>query len=232
MSSNVIDTLSISEKNVKLYELLSFCYYVIVLIALLFSARLVELTVPFTNYKITISASTWIIPLTFFFQDIVCEVFGYAKAVRLVNTSTVMLLVLLLYGKIVSYMPSPEINNISNEYTTLFNVLPRHFFALFLAINISSQVNITLLMYLKVWRWFGPLTYRIIGSSFVGIIVYQLVGTSMAWWGKLSFIESIIPYIIFSILYKIAVEIMLTPICVMLINLIKFSPQESIKVGG
>lgn len=91
-------------------------------------------------------------------------------------------------------MPVEDLyNNISHEYTTLFNVLPRHFIALQVAIIVSNQINDTLLMYLKVWRWFRPLTYRVIGSSIVGLIVYQLVGTSIAWWGNLAFISQIIP---------------------------------------
>lgn len=226
MSKNAIDTLSVSEKSMKVYEFLSFSYYMVALIALLFSARLVKVHVPFSDYTIIVSASTWIIPLTFFFQDIICEAFGYAKAIRVLNTTSIMLIFVLIYGKLVSFMPSPDIQNITNEYTVLFNTLPRHFIALFIALTIGSQFNITLLSYLKVWRWFSPITYRIIGSSLVGIIVYQLVGTSIAWWGKLS-LSDLLPFMIFSILYKIIFEILLTPVCVIIINAIKLVDDKS-----
>ena len=49
-------------------------------------------------------------------------------------------------------------------------------------------------------------------STALGEAALQLIGTTTAWIGNLNFISEILPFVIFSYLYKIAFESIMTPV--------------------
>ena len=176
------------------------------------SARLFPFHIPFTNFTILLTAGTWTIPISFFIQDITTEVYGYEKSRHLVQLSVSILVIYILYLKITTLFPIPEVVNIDSSYNIVFNALPRHLFALILAIITGNLVNDYLLSKLKIRLKGKYLPFRFIVSTAIGEAILQTVGTTIAWFGNLHFTSEILPFIIFSYLYKVGFEALATPI--------------------
>jgi hypothetical protein len=65
------------------------------------------------------------------------------------------------------------------------------------------------------------LSLRFIAATAVGSAVLQLVGTSLAWVGHLDFKTGIIPFVVFSYIYKVGFEAMMTPVNMLVCNKLK-----------
>ena len=125
--------------------------------------------------------------------------------------------------KLITYLPIPAHNNIDESYNVVFNALPRHLFALLAAILIGNLVNDYIISKLKNKFRGKYLPLRFITATAIGEAVLQLVGTSVAWFGNLNFTKEILPFVVFSYLYKIAFEAVMTPVNVFVCNWLKKS---------
>lgn len=207
--------------KLRYFHILTSFYILGIITSLTVSARLVPFQIPFTNFKILLTAGTWIIPISFFIQDITTEVYGYEKSRHLVQLSLGLLFCYILYIKCTTYWPFPETENINNAYNSVFNSLPRHFLALVTALVIGNLVNDYILSKLKIRMKGKNLAIRFIIATAIGEAALQVVGTSLAWVGTLSFQKEILPFIIFSYLYKVFFEIIMTPISVIICAYLK-----------
>lgn len=212
MPNTLLKELSEKRQNLKYFHIFSAIYSATILISIIVSARLIPLKLPFTSFEILVTGGTWTIPITFFIQDITTEVYGYKKSKQLVFLAISIVCVYIGYLKLTTYFEAPAINNIVDSYNEVFNALPRHLLALLAALTIGTLVNNYLLSKLKVYLKGKYLPFRFIGSTAVGEAVLQLTGTTIAWIGSLHFSTEIIPFVIFSYLYKIAFEAFMTPV--------------------
>ena len=208
-------------QHLKYFYILSAIYVAGMMTSLTVSARLFPFHIPMTDFTILLTGGTWTIPLTFFIQDITTEVYGYSKSRQLVQISVIILIFYIAYTKFITFLPIPSIKNIDIPYNTVFNALPRHLIALLAAIFIGNLVNDYIISKLKN-RFHGRyLPFRFIAATVVGEAVLQLVGTSVAWLGHLSFQKGILPFVIFSYVYKIIFEAVMTPVNVFVCNKLK-----------
>jgi uncharacterized integral membrane protein (TIGR00697 family) len=213
--------ISYDNQNLKYFHIFSAIYVASVLTSLLVSARLFPFHIPFTNFTILLTGGTWTIPITFFIQDITTEVYGFVKSKQLVLMNIPIIIISIIYLKCTTFFPIPTVNNIDEAYNIVLDAIPRHLLALLAAILIGNLVNNFLLAHLK-RRFKGAyLPWRFIGSTAIGEAALQLVGTSVAWVGVLSFSNQILPFIIFSYGYKVAFEAAMSPINIYLCRWLK-----------
>ncbi|HLB56760.1 MAG TPA: queuosine precursor transporter [Coxiellaceae bacterium] len=219
----LLNEISSDGQNLKYFYILTAIYIAGMITSLTVAARLFPFHIPMTNFTILLTGGTWTIPLSFFIQDITTEVYGYSKSRQLVQMSVIILIFYVLYMKCITYLPTPGVSNIDASYNTVFNSLPRHLFALLAAIFIGNLVNDYIISKLK--NKFGGkyLPLRFITATAIGEAVLQLVGTSVAWFGNLSFTTQILPFVIFSYLYKVAFEAIMTPVNVYVCKKLKKS---------
>jgi uncharacterized integral membrane protein (TIGR00697 family) len=199
-------------QSLKYFYIFAMLYFAAMIMSLTVSARLMSIKIPFSHIELILTAGTWTIPLTFLVQDITTEVYGYARSRHLIQISVLLLISYIGYTKFTTYMPIPRISNIDQSYNELFNILPRHLLALIAALytgNISSDY---ILSKLKIYFKGAYLPLRFIASTSVGEIALQTVGTIIAWTGHLNFSKVIVPFILFSYLYKVIFQILLTPL--------------------
>lgn len=64
---------------------------------------------------------------------------------------------------------------------------------------------------------------RFILATAIGEGALQIVGTSVAWLGNLKFQTEILPFIVFSYLYKVSFETLMSPLNVYICNKLKHS---------
>lgn len=62
---------------------------------------------------------------------------------------------------------------------------------------------------------------RFIIATAVGEAALQIVGTCIAWLGSLQFQTEILPFMIFSYLYKVSFEVLMSPINTFVCNKLK-----------
>jgi len=208
-------------QRLKYFHILATVYVVAIITSLTVSARLIPFHIPFTDFTILLTAGTWTIPLSFFIQDITTEVYGYAKSRHLVQLAIAILFFYIMYIKLTTYFPIPDVENIDSSYNTVFNALPRHLIALITALLIGNLVNDYLLSKLKIRMHGQYLAIRFILATAVGEAALQVVGTSVAWLGSLKFQTEILPFIAFSYLYKVCFETLMSPANIYICNKLK-----------
>lgn len=208
-------------QHLKYFHILAAIYITGLIATLTVSARLFPLHVPMTNFTLLSTGGAWIIPLSFFIQDITTEVYGYSKSRQLVQMSALILIFYVIGMKFITYLPAPDVKNIDASYNVVFDALPRHLFALLLGIFISNLVNDCIISKLKNKFSGGYLPLRFIIATAIGSAVLQLIGTSIAWVGNLDFKTGVIPFVIFSYVYKVGFEAMMTPVNMFICNKLK-----------
>ena len=212
-----------SGEHLKYFHILTAIYIAGMITSLTVSARLFPFHIPLTNFTILLTGGTWTIPLSFFIQDITTEVYGYPKSRELVQLSAVILVLYVFYMECITYLPIPGVSNIDMSYNTVFNTLPRHLFALLSAIFIGNLVNDYIISKFKIKFNGKYLPLRFIGATAVGEAVLQIIGTTFAWYGNLNFKTEILPFVIFSYLYKVTFESVMTPINIFVCKKLKRS---------
>lgn len=221
MPHELIREFTENTQKLQYFHILATIYVAGIITSLTVSARLIPFHIPMTHFTILLTAGTWTIPLSFFIQDITTEVYGYAKSRHLVQLTIAILFAYIIYMKLTTYLPTPEIRNIDRSYNVIFNALPRHLLALITALFTGNLVNDYLLSKLKIRLNGQYLAMRFIIATAIGEIVLQIVGTSVAWLGDLKFSTEILPFIIFSYLYKVGFEALLSPINIFICNKLK-----------
>lgn len=212
MNRQLLNNIMHEKQSVKHFHILSTLYMFGILTALTVSARLLPFHIPFTDYIILLSGGTWIIPFTFFIQDITTEVYGCHKSNRIVLLSIPIMLMYILYLKFTTFFPIPDVPNIVASYNNIFNALPRHLIALFSALSTGILINNLILSKLKSIFQGKYLPLRFIISTTVGEAFLQIIGTTVAWFGTLDFTAEILPFVLFSFFYKVSFEAILTPV--------------------
>jgi queuosine precursor transporter len=219
----LITELTNNNQQFKYFYILTAIYIAGMMTSLTVSARLFPFQIPFTHMTILLTGGTWTIPLSFFIQDISTEVYGYAKSAKLIKITLIILVFYIVYTKLITFLPTPGIANIDQAYNTVFNALPRHLFALLAAIAVGNLTNNYIISKLKI-RFKGKhLAFRFIFATTIGEALLQIVGTSVAWLGSLHFTSDILPFVVFSYLYKIVFEAAMTPFNIMICEKLKKS---------
>lgn len=217
----LINEITAEIQGLKYFHILSAIYIAGMITSITVSARLFPFHIPLTNFTILLTAGTWTIPVSFFIQDITTEVYGYEKSRHLVQVAALTIIFYIFYLKFTTFLPTPGIKNINDAYNIIFNALPRHLFALLIAIFSGNLINDYLLSKLKKKLKGKYLPLRFIFSTAIGEAVLQIVGTSIAWLGSLHFSKQILPFVVFSYVYKVSFEAIMMPVNIFVCNWLK-----------
>jgi len=145
-----------------------------------------------------------------------------------IDLSIVIIILYVAYLKLTTYFPVPETYNVSRVYNDVLNAIPRHLLAFLAAFSVGTLVNNYLLSKLKTHFRGKHLPLCFISSTAVGEAALQITGTTIAWAGSLQFTTEILPFMLFSYLYKIGFEIIMTPVNVVICNWLK--QQEGVEI--
>jgi uncharacterized integral membrane protein (TIGR00697 family) len=206
--SKILDTKEIT-KPLYAYPLICIMYTSMVIGLISLAGRLSFVIFPVAG-RIYIGVDFFLVPLLFFFQNVVTEVYGYERCRQLNQMSIVGLLIFFGYSYFSTLLPIPK--NISNQdaFNIVISTYTRHFVAFLFALYFGAMVNQYLISKLKI-AWEGKwLWLRSIASTFLGDFTYQLIGSLISRYGVLH-MPDIISYDLLSYVYKLAFEIMSIP---------------------
>ena len=206
-------------KEYKYLGLLTILYVTFQLVSDVSAGKIVSLGI------FTVSATVLYFPITFIIADVLTEVYGYARARRVLWH---VLLASVLAGsvyQIVVWLPAASGFDAAPAYARVLGAVPRILLGGWIAVWVGSILNDYIMAKMKVWTNGRDLWMRTIGSTIVG------EGANTALFYMIA-LYAIIPnnILVASILsgwfLKVVVEIVMTPVTYVVVNKLKKAEGE------
>ena len=189
-------------------------------------AKAASLDLPLLG-QVTFGAGVLFFPISYVFGDILTEVYGYARARRVIWTGfAAMLFASLMAFVVVSLPPAAGWNN-QAAYEIAFGSTWRIVAASLVAYCVGEFVNSFLLAKLKLLSEGKHLWMRTIGSTVFGEGVDSLLFYPLAFWNSGLIPNELIPSLMLSQwIAKTAVEVLFTPLTYKIVGFLKRAEQE------
>ena len=161
-------------------------------------------------------------PVSYVIGDVLTEVYGYARARRVIWTGTAALLFMAFMSwVVVALPPAPSWGN-QPAYEAIFGQVPRIVFASIVAFWAGEFVNAFVLARMKVWTGGRHLWSRTIGSTVAGQGIDSLIFYPLAFWGAAGWTtELVLTVMATQWVLKVAWEAILTPVTYAVVGLLK-----------
>ncbi|MDA5193304.1 queuosine precursor transporter [Govanella unica] len=172
----------------------------------------------------TFGAGVLFFPISYVFGDVLTEVYGYARARKVVWTGFVALGFASFMAWIIVGMPPAEGWDGQDAYAAVLGQTPRIVLASLIAFFVGEMVNAYVLARMKVWtagRW---LWTRTIGSTVVGQAFDSLVFYPIAFYGMWPN-DLLLAVMLSNYLIKVGWEVVLTPVTYRVVALLKRAEQ-------
>ncbi|MDP1026770.1 queuosine precursor transporter [Sphingomonas sp. KR1UV-12] len=152
-------------------------------------------------------------PLSYVIGDVLTEVYGYARARRVIWAGTAAVLFMALMSWIVVALPpAPDWGN-QAAYEAVFGQVPRIVFASVCAFWAGEFVNAYVMARMKIWTGGRHLWSRTIGSTVVGQGVDSLIFYPLAFLGAPGWTPGLVGVVLFTQwALKVGWEVLLTPV--------------------
>ena len=173
----------------------------------------------------TFDGGTLLFPLAYIFGDILTEVYGYARARKVIWTGFFCLaLANMVYFAVGALPPAPGWEN-QQAYMSILGIVPRISVASLTAYLFGEFSNSYIMARMKMktkgrWLW-----SRTIGSTIVGEFLDTAIFVLVAFSGVLPS-SLLLPIIISNYVFKVGIEIILTPLTYKVTNFLKKHEKE------
>lgn len=161
-------------------------------------------------------------PISYVIGDVLTEVYGYARARRVIWAGTVAVLFMAFMSwVVVALPPAPSWTN-QAAYETIFGQVPRIVLASVCAFWAGEFVNSYVLARMKLWTQGRMLWMRTIGSTIAGQGVDSLIFYPLAFWGAAGWTTDLVITVLFTQwALKVAWEVILTPVTYAVVGFLK-----------
>lgn len=214
--SNAPSSAPSTGRRYRCYDLLLAGFVAVLLCSnLIGPAKVTEVVVPLFGGALVFGAGNLFFPISYVFGDVLTEVYGYARMRRAIWAgAAAMIFAAAMAAAVIALPPSPQepFNaELQPALETVFGNTWRVVAASVLGFWAGDFVNAYVMAKMKIatrgrWLW-----TRTIGSTLVGQGVDTLIFFPVAFGGVWT-IETLAAVIAFSWLFKVAVEIVLTPL--------------------
>ena len=160
-----------------------------------------------------LSGAVVIFPISYIINDLLTEVYGYRKAMRVIWMGFILSAFVALAAQLVCWLPRPiypENRAVADHFNGLFGLVPRTTLASLLAFVLGSQMNALVMSKMKVstkGRGFG---WRAIVSTIVGELCDSVIFYPLAFIGVMP-ARAIISIILTQVAVKTLYEIIVLP---------------------
>jgi hypothetical protein len=189
-------------------------------------AKITELELPLWG-PIAFSTAVVFFPLSYVFGDILTEVYGYARARRVIWVGFAALLFATLMSGIVLALPPASFWDQQSAYETVFGNTWRIVVASITAYFCGEFVNSFVLAKMKVWQSGRHLWTRTIGSTIAGQTVDSAIFFPIAFYNSgILPNEAILGVALTELVLKVAIEALLTPFTYAMVGHLKRAENE------
>jgi hypothetical protein len=189
-------------------------------------AKIAQLDIPILGVC-TFGAGVLFFPISYVFGDILTEVYGYARARRVIWAGFGGLVFASIMSAMVVALPPAPFWTHQSAYEIAFGNTPRIVMASMLAYCCGEFVNSYVLARMKIltqgrWLW-----SRTIGSTIVGEAVDSALFYPLAFYGSGIIPDDKLPLIMLAqFVTKVGVEIAFTPLTYKIVNVLKRAEGE------
>lgn len=164
-------------------------------------------------------------PISYVFGDILTEVYGYARARRVIWSGLTALVFASIMATVVVKLPPAAGWHGQEAYESIFGQTPRIVFASITAFFLGEFVNSYTLAKMKVWTNGNALWSRIIGSTIAGEGVDCLVFYPAAFLGVWE-TKLVLSVMVSNYVMKVLWEILATPLTYRIVAALKRTESE------
>lgn len=223
-------------RHFKYYEFIMVAFVVVLLCSnLIGPGKVAELSLPFAlpllGDRLSFGAGNLFFPIGYIFGDILTEVYGYARARRVIWAGFFALIFATIMSAVVLALPvdpnEPFNEVLQPALQTVFGNTWRIVVGSIVAFWVGDFVNSYVLARMKVWMQGRHLWARTIGSTIAGQGVDSLIFYPLAFYGIWS-TESLLAVVLFNFAFKVAVEVAMTPVTYVVVARLK--KAESVDV--
>lgn len=209
-----------TDKNYKYFSFIMAAFVTVILCSnLIGPAKICQVELPFAlpiiGTLLVFGAGNLFFPISYIFGDILTEVYGYARARKVIWTGFGAMIFATFMSQIVIHMPAhqPEPYNavLQPALEIVFGSTGRIVIASIVAFWAGDFVNAYVLAKMKILTSGKHLWARTIGSTIVGQSVDSLIFYPVAFYGIWSN-EGLIAVVLFNFVFKVSVEIIMTPL--------------------
>jgi queuosine precursor transporter len=201
-------------REFRYYDLLVHIFVVLLLISNLVGQKITA----FGPFRV--SGAQLLFPITYIFGDVFTEVYGYGASRRAIWIGFFASALLALMGLFTVWLPPAPGWHGQEAFRTVFDFVPRLVAASLIAYWCGEFANSFVLAKMKLWTGGKYLWTRTVGSTVVGQAVDTIVVMTLAFGGSLT-PSLIINLIVSGYLFKVAYEVLATPMTYAIVNFLK-----------
>ena len=214
-------------RQFRYYELVMAAFVIVLICSnLIGPAKIAQITLPYLGV-VTFGAGVLFFPISYVFGDILTEVYGYARARKVIWAGfTGLGFASFMAAVVVALPPAPFWNN-QAAYEIAFGSTWRIVLASMCAYFCGEFVNSYVLAKMKIitagkWLW-----TRTIGSTIFGEAVDSALFYPLAFYGTGIIPDDKLPLVMLSqFVIKVGVEVVFTPITYKVVNALKRAEHE------
>ena len=215
------------QKQYRYYEFVMAAFVTILICSnLIGPAKICQLELPLIGL-VTFGAGVLFFPISYVFGDVLTEVYGYARARRVIWTGFAALAFASFMATVVVALPPAPFWKNQAAYEIAFGTTWRIALASMFAYFCGEFVNSFILAKMKIWTEGRHLWSRTIGSTIFGEAVDSALFYPLAFYGSGIIPDDKLPLVMLAqFLVKVGVEVVFTPLTYKLVNALKRAEQE------
>ena len=218
--NNFVTKNTADRRQYKYYDLVMATFVTVLICSNIIGAAKVS-----TVYGLTFGAGVLFFPISYIFNDVLTEVYGYAKARKVVWAGFGALIFASLMAYVVVALPPAADWEGQGAYQTVFGQTPRIVLASMAAFFVGELSNSYVLAKMKIRTKGRFLWLRTIGSTIVGEGVDSAVFYPVAFFGVWSN-SLLVEVLISNYLIKVGWEALITPITYKIVSFLKRAEGE------
>lgn len=218
-----VDARALAGTNFRYFDFVMAAFVAVILLSnVLGAGKVAQIWLPGLDRYWPFGAGILFFPVSYVIGDVLTEVYGYARARRVIWAGTAALLFMAFMAwVVVALPPAPDWTN-QPAYEAIFGQVPRIVFASIVAFWAGEFVNAFVLARMKVWTGGRHLWSRTIGSTFAGQGIDSLIFYPLAFWGAAGWTtDLVLQVLVTQWVLKVAWEVILTPVTYAVVGFLK-----------
>ncbi|HVI99011.1 MAG TPA: queuosine precursor transporter [Sphingomonas sp.] len=218
----VVEAGALTATHFRYYDFVMAAFVAILLLSnVLGAGKVAVIDLPWLGER-PFGAGILFFPISYVIGDVLTEVYGYARARRVIWAGFVAVLFMALMSWVVVKLPAAPSWGNQAAYEVIFGQVPRIVFASVLAFWAGEFVNSYVLARMKLWTGGRMLWTRTIGSTIAGEGVDSLIFYPAAFLGAVGFTPGlVVTLIVTQWLLKVGWEVVLTPVTYLVVGWLK-----------
>ncbi len=202
------------KNNFRYYDIIACLFVAVLIVSNIASAKVNAV------HGFNFDGGTVLFPIAYIFDDILTEVYGYARSRRIIWLGFISLVFMAATLAVVQYLPAAKDWTNQAAYEAVLGFVPRLVLASIIAYLCGEFTNSFTLAKMKISTEGKYLWMRTIGSTVVGEAVDSLIFSMIAFYGTMPLTE-ILNLIGTIYVFKVVYEIVATPLTYRVIAFLK-----------